>query len=112
MITGFRWHLGGAQKFHGVVPHLSTFGKGLGNGFAISALAGKREIMRLGGWITTAPGVPLSTTHGAETHALASQSRPCRFIAERSVVEFLWRQGERLQTQVDRSIAETASRVL
>ena len=31
MITGFRWHLGGAQKFHGVVPHLSTFGKALPN---------------------------------------------------------------------------------
>ena len=49
MITGFRWHLGGAQKFHGVVPHLSAFGKAMGNGFAISALTGKREIMRLGG---------------------------------------------------------------
>ena len=49
MITGFRWHLGGAQRFHGVVPHLSTFGKAMGNGFAISALLGKRDIMRLGG---------------------------------------------------------------
>ncbi len=48
MITGFRWHLGGAQKFHRVVPHMSTFGKAMGNGFAIAALAGKREIMRLG----------------------------------------------------------------
>jgi glutamate-1-semialdehyde 2,1-aminomutase len=52
MIAGFRWHLGGAQKFHGVVPHLPTFGKAMGNGFAISALAGKREIVRLGGWNT------------------------------------------------------------
>ena len=49
MITGFRWHLGGGQKFYDVVPHLSTFGKAMGNGFAISALAGLREIMRLGG---------------------------------------------------------------
>jgi len=49
MITGFRWHLGGAQKFHGVVPHLSCFGKAMGNGFAISALAGKRGIQRPGG---------------------------------------------------------------
>ena len=43
MITGFRWHIGGAQKFHGVVPHLSTFGKAMGNGFAVSALAGERR---------------------------------------------------------------------
>lgn len=49
MITGFRWHLGGAQKMYDIVPDLSTFGKALGNGFAISALAGKREFMELGG---------------------------------------------------------------
>ena len=55
MITGFRWHLGGAQKFHGTVPHLSTFGKAMGNGFSISALTGKRELMRLGGLITISP---------------------------------------------------------
>jgi glutamate-1-semialdehyde 2,1-aminomutase len=73
MITGFRWHLGGAQKFHDVVPHLSTCVKAMGNGFAISALAGKREIMRLGGLDHDQKRVfLLSTTHGAETHALAA----------------------------------------
>ena len=49
MITGFRWHNGGGQAYHGVVPHLSTFGKAMGNGFSISALAGRREIMRARG---------------------------------------------------------------
>src|SRR6266566_5073804 len=48
MITGFRWHAQGAQKLYGIVPDLSTFGKALANGFALSALCGKREIMRLG----------------------------------------------------------------
>src|SRR3984957_6797941 len=67
MITGFRWHLSGAQKFHGVIPHLSTFGKAMGNGFAIAALVGKREFMRLGGIDHDQPRVfLLSTTHGAE----------------------------------------------
>jgi glutamate-1-semialdehyde 2,1-aminomutase len=47
MITGFRWHNGGAQEYYGVDADLSAFGKALGNGFAISALAGKREYMRL-----------------------------------------------------------------
>ena len=107
MITGFRWHLGGAQKFHGVVPHLSTFGKALGNGFAISALAGKREIMRLGGMDHDQPRVfLLSTTHGAETHALAAAMETMRIYREQGVVEFLWRQGERLQARVQQSIAE------
>jgi len=107
MITGFRWHRGGAQKFHGVVPHLSTFGKALGNGFAISALAGKREIMRLGGLDHDQPRVfLLSTTHGAETHALAASVETLRIYRERNVVEFLWKQGEQLRTLINRSIAE------
>jgi len=107
MITGFRWHLGGAQKFHGVVPHLSAFGKAMGNGFAISALAGKREIMRLGGLDHDQPRVfLLSTTHGAETHALAASLETLRIYRERHVVDFLWKQGERLRALVNQSIAE------
>jgi glutamate-1-semialdehyde 2,1-aminomutase len=107
MITGFRWHLGGAQKLHGVVPHLSTFGKALGNGFAISALAGKREIMCLGGLNHDLPRVfLLSTTHGAETHALAAAIATMRVYVEQDVVEFLWRQGELLRRLVEQSILE------
>ena len=53
MITGFRWHLRGAQKLYDVEPDLSCFGKALGNGFAISALAGKAEYMQLGGLTQT-----------------------------------------------------------
>jgi glutamate-1-semialdehyde 2,1-aminomutase len=106
-ITGFRWHVAGAQKFHGVVPHLSTFGKAMGNGFAIAALAGKREIMQLGGLEHDRARVfLLSTTHGAETHALAASLETIRIYRERHVVEFLWKQGERLRTLVNRSIAE------
>lgn len=106
-ITGFRWHLSGAQRFHGVVPHLSTFGKAMGNGFAIAALVGKREIMGLGGLDHDQPRVfLLSTTHGAETHALAASLETIRFYREHQVVECLWKQGERLRTQVNRSIAE------
>jgi glutamate-1-semialdehyde 2,1-aminomutase len=107
MITGFRWHLGGAQKFHGVVPHLSTFGKAMGNGFAIAALVGKREVMRLGGLDHDQPRVfLLSTTHGAETHALAAALATVQIYRDQNVVEFLWRQGERLRMLVNRSITE------
>jgi glutamate-1-semialdehyde 2,1-aminomutase len=107
MITGFRWHLGGAQKLHGVVPHLSTFGKAMGNGFAISALAGKREMMRLGGLDHDKERVfLLSTTHGAETHALAAWLAVLRVYREQNVIEHLWRQGERLRELINKSIIE------
>ena len=72
-ITGMRWSLHGAQHVYGVVPDLSTWGKALGNGFAISALAGRRELMELGGLRTTEPRVfLLSTTHGPESVGLAA----------------------------------------
>jgi glutamate-1-semialdehyde 2,1-aminomutase len=106
-ITGFRWHIGGAQKFHGVVPDLSTFGKAMGNGFAIAALAGRREIMRLGGLDHDHHRVfLLSTTHGAETHALAASLETIRIYHEENVVDFLWKQGERLRKLVQQSISE------
>src|SRR5258708_1013291 len=50
MITGFRWHERGAQFVYDIEPDLCAFGKALANGFPISALAGRREAMRLGGF--------------------------------------------------------------
>lgn len=73
MITGFRWAAGGAQAVYGVTPDLSCWGKAMGNGFPISALAGKREYMERGGLRTDHDRVfLLSTTHGPETSALAA----------------------------------------
>lgn len=107
MITGFRWHLGGAQQFHEVVPHLSTFGKAMANGFAISALAGERQIMQLGGLEHDQPRVfLLSTTHGAETHALAAAMETMRIYNEHGVVEYLWTRGEQLRALIRQSIRE------
>jgi len=97
MITGFRWHLGGAQKAYGVVPDLSTFGKALANGFALSALCGRREIMRLGSRERDEDRVfLLSTTHGAETPSLAAALATMRVYRTEPVIEHLHRQGQRL----------------
>jgi glutamate-1-semialdehyde 2,1-aminomutase len=107
MITGFRWHNGGGQAYHGVVPHLSTFGKALGNGFSISALAGRREIMRLGGLDHDRERVfLLSLTHGAEIPHLAVATEVMRIYQREPVVDTLWRQGERLRVQVQKAIEE------
>ena len=47
VITGFRVSSGGAQKVLGLTPDITIFGKALANGFAVAALAGKKEIMAL-----------------------------------------------------------------
>jgi glutamate-1-semialdehyde 2,1-aminomutase len=98
MITGFRWHAAGAQELYGVTPDLSTFGKAIANGFALSALAGRRELMRLGSREREQDSVfLLSTTHGAETPALAAGIATMRIFREEPVVEHLHRAGEKLR---------------
>ena len=73
MITGFRWSAHGAQGIYRVTPDLSCWGKAMGNGFPISALAGRRELLELGGLCTGNERVfLLSTTHGPETASLAA----------------------------------------
>jgi glutamate-1-semialdehyde 2,1-aminomutase len=102
MITGFRWHLGGAQTLYGVTPDLSAFGKALANGFSLSALVGRREIMDRGGLSHPHERVfLLSTTHGAETHALAAGLETMRIYEREGVVEVLHRQGARLRAGLE-----------
>ena len=107
IITGFRWHIQGAQKVHNIVPDLSTFGKGMGNGFSIAALAGKREIMDLGGLNHDREKVfLLSTTYGAETSSLAAAIEVMKIYQEQNVVEHLYRAGNKLIEGINQAIAE------
>ncbi|HSV64495.1 MAG TPA: glutamate-1-semialdehyde 2,1-aminomutase [Mycobacteriales bacterium] len=106
MITGFRYHTRGAQAMLGVRPDLSAFGKALGNGFAISALCGRRELMELGGFPPAGRRrvFLLSTTHGAEGHALAAARAVLHAYQGEDVVGTLHRQGERLVRGVQAEI--------
>jgi glutamate-1-semialdehyde 2,1-aminomutase len=98
MITGLRWHAQGAQAYYGVTPDLATFGKALGNGYSVSALVGRRDIMELGGLDHDEPRVfLLSATHGGETHALAAARETIDEVTERDVVAHVWEIGRRLQ---------------
>ena len=107
MITGFRWHLGGAQAFYDVVPDLSAWGKALANGFSVSALAGRREIMEIGGLLHDKERVfLLSGTHAAETHGLAAALATMKVYREKPVIETLWKQGQRLAAGLESAIAD------
>lgn len=103
-ITGFRWHAGGAQALYGVEPDLSVFGKGIANGFSASALAGRRDLMERGGLHHSGERVwLLSTTHGAETHALAAALETIRIYREEPVVETLHARGDALRAGLSAS---------
>lgn len=45
--SGFHFGLGGAQKLYGVIPDMACFGKAMGNGFPISCVVGREDIMRV-----------------------------------------------------------------
>lgn len=107
MVTGLRWDIGGAQAVYDIEPDLATFGKALGNGFAISALAGKREVMDLGGLHHERERVfLLSTTHGAESSALAVVKKIISIYKTEDVIGTLYRQGERLRTGIRKTVEE------
>ncbi|GAA1511751.1 glutamate-1-semialdehyde 2,1-aminomutase [Kribbella lupini] len=106
MITGFRWSEVGAQGLYGVTPDLSTFGKALGNGFSVAALAGRRELMERGGLHDSRERVfLLSTTHGAETHSLAAAIAVLDTYEQEGVTARLHELGEQLATGVRQAAA-------
>lgn len=98
MITGFRWHIQGGQTYFNVEPDLCTFGKAMGNGFAVSALAGKKEIMQIAGILKT--GLErvflTSTTHGAEMGALGAFIKTIEILKRDDVINNIWKNGEKL----------------
>ena len=98
MITGFRWHLKGAQYYYGVEPDLCTFGKTMANGFSVAAIAGKRELMQQGSieFQGTERLFMLSTTHGAEMSGLGAFVATIKFMRENNVIDHLWGYGSKL----------------
>lgn len=102
MISGFRWHLQGASKYYGVEPDLVTYGKGMANGFSMAALAGKREIMELGGIEKkgTERVFLVSTTHGAEMSGLGAFVETMKVYQELNVVDQLWKAGKEIQNAI------------
>ena len=101
-IAGFRLAVGGGHMLHDLRPDLTTWGKGMANGFSVSALAGRRDLMERGGLSTDQERVfLLSLTHGGETHALAAAMATMDEVAEQRVCDRLAAAGRRLADAVD-----------
>lgn len=100
VVTGFRFHPKGAQHLYGVKPDLSCFGKAMANGFSISAIVGKREIMELGGIDHDRERVfLLSTTYGGETHHLRAAMKCLEIMTanDNEVSRHVWAVGKRIR---------------
>ncbi len=87
VITGFRFSLGGAQEYFSVTPHLSCFGKALGNGMPISAIVGHNDIMQ------EMEEIFFSGTFNGETLSIAAALATIKKIESSNVIDKIWEYG-------------------
>jgi glutamate-1-semialdehyde 2,1-aminomutase len=92
IITGFRLSPGGAQQYYGVTPDLTTLGKAIANGFPLSAVAGKKEIMQItdpGRRGVDEPYVSFSGTYNANQIGIAAATATLAKLEDGKVQQYL-----------------------
>jgi glutamate-1-semialdehyde 2,1-aminomutase len=100
-ITGFRFSKGGAQELFGVTPDLSTFGKGIANGFPLSAVVGKREIMQ------EMENIFFSGTFGGELLSLAAAKSVLMMHEKNQITQTLHDIGFEISSKLEKVISAT-----
>ncbi|HEY5265026.1 MAG TPA: glutamate-1-semialdehyde 2,1-aminomutase [Steroidobacteraceae bacterium] len=101
VITGFRLGFGGAQNIYRIKPDLSIFAKGLGGGFPVAALGGRRDIMKL-----VAEGtVSMAGTYSANGIAVAAANAALDELAEPGKYEVLFARCARFYTGLSQVFA-------
>lgn len=88
VVSGFRYALGGASELYNVVPDLASFGKGMANGFAISAVAGRKDVMRI-----IEDGVFVSTTFGGDALCMAAALETISILEKPGFYDYIWKLG-------------------
>lgn len=91
IITGFRFALGGAEEYFGVVPDLACFGKSMANGMPISVVVGKARYMK------NMEDIFFSFTFGGECLSLAAALATIEEMEKKRVIKHLWRMGHMLK---------------
>lgn len=91
VITGFRLSIGGAQEYFGVHPDLACFGKAMGNGYPISAIVGRHDVMEIFDQIF------FSFTYGGELVSLAAAKATIDVLRDKNTLSHIWGQGRKIQ---------------
>ncbi|MBU0667299.1 MAG: aminotransferase class III-fold pyridoxal phosphate-dependent enzyme [Nanoarchaeota archaeon] len=99
IVSGFRMALGGAQEYFKVIPDLSAFGKGMGNGLPVSVIVGKKKVMKL-----IDEGAFISFTFGGETLSLAGALTTIKLLENPKSFKKIWALGNRLKKGFQESI--------
>jgi glutamate-1-semialdehyde aminotransferase len=93
--TGFRVTLGGAQQYYGVTPDLSVLGKAIANGYPISVVAGKEEIM-----MAAASKLFISSTFFPNSDAFVAALKTIEILERDKVLEDIWEKGEAFMRRI------------
>lgn len=100
MISGIRFDVRGAHHLYQVYPDLATFGKCISNGYSFSLLAGKKDILELGGLYHNKPRTfLLSQTHGSEAVGLAACKATLEECLRTNVNKHIWNLGKELKSR-------------
>jgi len=91
VVTGFRFSLGGAQKYFDIEGDMVCFGKSMGNGLPISAITGKSEFMK------TFDKIWVSSTNNMESLSLAGSLATINEMDEKNTISKCWDVGSMLQ---------------
>ncbi|OAI47882.1 glutamate-1-semialdehyde 2,1-aminomutase [Planctomycetaceae bacterium SCGC AG-212-F19] len=111
VVTGFRLAWGGAQERYGVVPDLACYGKAMAGGYPLSAVVGKKELLRLADPQQRGRGAPyifMSGTLTANPVACAAGVAALAVLAQPGVYDRLHEVGQRLATGLRRAATEAA----
>jgi len=100
VVTGFRFSVGGAQQFFGVIPDLACFGKAMGNGMPVACIVGRKDVMK------QFEDIFFSFTFGGETLSIVSALSTIRYLTENNVIDYVWEQGSKLKNKIESLIEE------
>ena len=101
VVSGFRYALGGASELYKVVPDMAAFGKGMSNGYAVSAVAGRRDLME-----QIEQGVFVSTTFGGDAVPMAAALANIKILEQPGFYEHIWKIGGMLKEGIEKLIAK------
>ncbi len=99
VVSGFHYALGGAQEVFGVSPDLVAFGKGMGNGYPISAVAGRKDLLE-----QIEQGVFISTTFGGDSIAMAASLATLNILSQPGFYDHILKIGTMIRNGIQERI--------
>lgn len=93
--TGFRLSMGGAQKLYGVTPDLTVLGKAIANGYPISVVTGKKDVM-----MAAAHKLFISSTFFPNSEGFVAALKTIEILERDNVLDNIWEKGERFVKKI------------